>query len=1653
MAFEDDLRVFMENRLQAFDPTIDLGANSPAQVQIIEPTISRFGTDPFSVDIPTFMRDRLVQEFPELAADEAGLLEDLFTEPLQLLLEPFKREIELTRINQSVENASLLSDDEADALGSNFFETREEGDFAGGLVRLFFAAPTTSRITTDRQVTSRQGFAYFPTENTFITSAQMIFNRDGTQFFVDISVRAEEAGDTFNVIAGDITSIDDVEGVIRVSNPTAFTTGQPRETNEDYLDGIPQALTERSLVTKRGVTTRTPDLFGSEVRAIQVVGAGEEGMDRDILTGTGEGFVHMVGTCSFFGNMVFLGSLVYKDDGPDNNVVLQVGDSIRLILDVGSDPDRIVNEAIITDFISTGVGTAAEKHILFLDQALVTLIGSSGTGASIAILKAGFITISGIPGGIAANVTVPDGQVHLGGHTDVMVRPSADSQQEGVVPNLTSGEPLMALLDIVTTSGDNKASSAGSSFVTAEVKAGDLLVIESGTSAGSYKILSVGSPDTDFDIRVDSLFTIAETGLRARVVRTINVDLVEPKVPKVPFTASPVSDLRTTVGSALFRLLSTDLQTLGAAIGDTIRVLSGTSAGDYIIRSFDSVLGGQGPVVDRAAASSEAGLLYEVFTVSDGLSFPLVRVRSLEVLDSTNQGTGIAVPYGDAVDVRALCDLEGAGNSFRVLSNQLIMFPDASLLWGSDGGTLPEVFASTTFAGDDASYSKGLKPKDGRIRTASSGGGNPISTTELNFPPFLYNGRRDAFIALTTEEDPNFTDTNTIPSAPGEHRTSPLAEASIGDSLVILDGPNAGSFTIKDVRVLDMWSKSTDGHRKVALIQVDQEMRIDPIRSFIDYITDVGSESVVTAVELADYIEEATRFFSASGFFEDILIPRVLGSMTSQGFTVTTEEVRELVIGLASTGYETGQSANGTLRMFFQEPVSAELFFGEDDPTTFQAVQNTALNYRLDPKLPPAQILPEADEETPPTEWARDLAIRDESPRLNAFHVNGSSFALQGILTGDIIEYHRAINDLPSRKDMLSSWLCVTQAGSNIVRMIVPKANNGEGLENDILPEPGHLFFIDSGPDIGAYVVTEVFDTNDLTSSPPSIQFKLDKALTHSTEVFPPVTDMDHTSQAKSVLVTIGNDFTSPMALIGATLSVDLGGLVLTHTFVSNPADIDALVAEIAGGPIVSGGKVEVTKDVDELVLRSTLSTYPDEELFIRSASTGIGVGLIQYTALQADGRHLSALASSGTKRLIADVFSSGWSIDQWVSVFAANDGTPGAAILSDGEDESYLGTFKVVAVGTISGGPRDSEPFIELDREVDFAADANVRWVRHAAPTQTPATTTDGGKELASTFVRGRMYREVPEQRTISIPWGTASVNPIDDLSEEEIKVGTVSADDFITGSGSSGFSHKMPYRIIREGVKRISSTAMASQRSGALYFMDVPVIGIGVLEELNITPAIGLTLEGRFNIAGYTLRVDDENFSYSVDEGVSLILPGSVLPVGSTPGLDNEISLAGQNLQINYDNAPLVASIQQFYDSPLDRVVVANTLVRHFLPSYVFLDINYVGGDGESVVAAELIDHINSVDPDLNELVVDSLVEIVKQRNADQVRLPINIIVLTHGVDRRIRGSQSEDVVGGQNIPTFRGTFNQTFFIPGPDTSAETVRPDGEQVFLVRL
>ncbi len=1649
MAFEDDLRNFLEGRLIAYDPAIDLSANSPAQLKIITPTIERFGEDPFSTDIPTFIRDRMVQEFPDMSADNAGMLEDILAKPLQMLLEPFKREIELVKIGASVANADIMADSEAEALGANWFTDRDSGDYSNGPVRIFFAQPTTTRVSTDKRVYTNDGRAYFPIQNYYITAQQMAFNRQGTFYFLDVSVRAEATGDEYNVGPGDIVGIEEVPGVIKVSNLTSFISGNASETNSEYIGRIESSLTERSTVTKRGILARVTAEFDS-VRALQVIGAGEEGMNRDILTGTGQGFLHIAGTAIVFGDWLWVSSVVYRDDGPDDSITPQPGDTVRFHPTTPAPPATAVVEAKIQSIL-------AADNLFLLDTSPYGA-GVTQNGA-FAILKPGTISISNVPGGIAEGIEVADDTVHLGGHTDIFARPNQDAEVQTTIGNVTDDDPIIAITDLeVPTANQNLVHSDSSDFITLGVVPGDLLVIETGAGfAGTYQILEVVSAT---DLRVSSIFSLAlisPSFLRARIVRNIRLDLVAPKIPKLPFTNSPVSDLTTNVGSNEFNFASINIQDYSAKVGDTINILEGPDAGEFTIIGFGLVAGAVN--VDRVATATGANLSYEVYTKQTGIVRPLVRVKGIEVLDSTGQATGITVPYGDAVDIRSDCDLEGAGEDKTTYDKQLLVFPDFLTEWGSGALAADPVGLGSVTNATDARYTLGLAAADGVIRKVDNDASNQIQTTEINVPPFLYNGRRDKLIALVSHDDNNYPTT-----IAGTHKTSDIAEAKIGDSLTINDGPNQGKYLIIDLRVLELWGKADQGHRKVALIQVDPPLKSDPIRTGLDIIDYDNGSQFYSAAQLFGFLQYAADWDNVSGFYSTF-ITKLRSSLASLGVTIASDDdLKAIFDPVLRTSYTVGPSAKGTFRAYFLDPVSCEFKTGLD-PTTFDLAADGSKKFRIALGQDPAQIIPESITSTSPALWDRDLVLRD--PQDSYVYLSSSpSLAVRGVREGDSLEFYSAINDLPSRLNMSSSWMCVTQAGSNVVQLIIPQSDstspeNYGGADNFTELSPGQLFFLDSGPDAGAYVITKVLDS-DWLSNPPVLRVQLDQPLTHTTESFPvlstvntPPAQMDFASGLPAYVQ--GTDITFPATLNGKWVDVDVssdGGLTyntVSHQFAAADPynDIAAVLADInADGAFTSW--TTATNDGDKLIFYgyfvgslgririSSGPTAPSAHADLGLTDGQVGIGGFKGGATK-----------PGTKKVYGSDLSS-FLVNDWVTLYAAKSD----AIITAGEDEAVIGTYKVTAVGTdtLAPGWASYQNYIELDRTSDFPAGdpIEVRWLRHGEPDSEPANTSDGGKEISDQFVRFRMYSSVSKTLTVSsIPWATATIHPLLSTSEQQIELSSPVVD---TGNNERNYAHKAPFRIVRPDVIRISSTEMATQRENALYYVDLPVVGYGPGEEMNVSPDDGFVFSGNVKIEGYTLQVDDEIFSYSMKEELHLVLPNSVLPVGSTAELNNLFNLSGQNLQITYNNAPVVEDLQAFFDSSLDRVTAASMLVRHFLPGYVFLDAVYAGGSVESVVATEIINYVNNIDPDTAEIRTDLIKDAITRRGATTVDLPLTVIVLFHGTDRRIRGMRSTKSVGIGDTPFFEGNFLQTYFIAGPDTSRTTTRPSGEQVFLRR-
>jgi len=340
--------------------------------------------------------------------------------------------------------------------------------------------------------------------------------------------------------------------------------------------------------------------------------------------------------------------------------------------------------------------------------------------------------------------------------------------------------------------------------------------------------------------------------------------------------------------------------------------------------------------------------------------------------------------------------------------------------------------------------------------------------------------------------------------------------------------------------------------------------------------------------------------------------------------------------------------------------------------------------------------------------------------------------------------------------------------------------------------------------------------------------------------------------------------------------------------------------------------------------------------------------------------------------------------------------------------------------------------------------ADINLHWGITEPPSETsfPTSSVGGRSELIG--VRPiRLYKGTPVETQIwTVPPVVLSADSVAIVRTEEI------------GGVRQGV--KQPYEVVRKGWTGISSPKMASQgRINGLYYADIPVVSLGHTAAHNAPSGARAEPEfGTYASDGYWFDVRDPNLTFSPREQTDLVFSTHMLPTTSTPLQGNRVPLLGKTVTIDYDYSPLVDRVQGLFSSESDRNLCSETLVRHFLPSYIYIDGRYQGTATPGSIASRMRDQITSLNP-TDELTVSSLEQAFAANQVSNYSHPITLIAISHDWDRRIVESSSEDRLGDLTLD-FNGTNRTTYFIPGTDRSSAATEeeiPDGERIYLASV
>jgi hypothetical protein len=709
-------RDLLEKLITDYDDSADVSIGGPYDTHIITPILERLDPDPLETDFPSFARQILRDEYPDLEFEEGDALNTAVAKPMQLLMRPVLDQLSVILRNGSLKNYKSMDSDEIDDLLSNMFWQRPSGGYASGPIKIYFANPITVQIGSGNVCTTKTGLRFVPTLPYSITADVMLSNKEGNLYYMTAYVTAEEPGSDYNILKESIVSISGLPSAVSIKNTRKFSGGIDTYSDDEAVDAAKLAITERTLTSNNGIITLlTSTLPG--IRHAYTVGFHDDEMKRDIIKGGSAGEIVVWGRdahiiedgdfddasqyVEFYATDVtdYLGPIgevegfVLNIGGVDYTVTEVVAtNQIKVTTDIEYPPARpalvsdtdlitssgsaIIRSATPLNFVNLFV---SEGHAIEITSGadvgyykIIEVYGSSyqylrlasdltATAAGIAYtipygyhwtLRKKTLSLSEIPYGFVDSDDEIASEVHIGGMTDIHLAGELEERTMNLLA-LSDQDPYYELTFGYTGIANNIMYPAAALPDGNGIEVGDMVEMLDGDGAGTYRITDIVGPN----LYVTPDPNAAAGTTRCKFSRTIDIELSDPIYSKYE-----ASDLVATIGSnVITTAAATGFTALGVIVGDYVRIPSGDDKGDWIITAISGT-GGQILTVNHTFTKSYTSLAFEVLSKQDAIDLPVVDIETVELLDTNNESTGEYIPYGKPLDVRALGPFTNIGH-------------------------------------------------------------------------------------------------------------------------------------------------------------------------------------------------------------------------------------------------------------------------------------------------------------------------------------------------------------------------------------------------------------------------------------------------------------------------------------------------------------------------------------------------------------------------------------------------------------------------------------------------------------------------------------------------------------------------------------------------------------------------------------------------------------------------------------------------------------------------------------------------------------------------------------------------------------------------------------------------------------------------------
>jgi hypothetical protein len=405
-----DIRNLIETKLAEFDSSLDISEGSDLQRNVIQPVVDALGVDPLSVDTRTFLVAKLTELFPDDVIARGSAVNDILIGAAQLFFEGYRRELSAVRNASSILNIDTLTDDDASGLAANWFVSRANGTKASGSVTVTLDSANSLSISpATTTFYTASGTRFVPVAATLYTTEQLLALQVGTRRYeAVINVVAVDRGAAGNVGAGTITRATGINNLVSVRNDNALAGGADRDTTQYLLSSkLPRAISERSLVTARGIGARLSGSITGLLR-YQVIGMGDAEMTRDRVEVDVGGTPLLTGLLFTYGAYTLITGVPLGQD-------VQAGDIVVATQLDGSSSSVRVNRVLAQESTSPLYTTGATYIVELAEQSV---------GAQRVVVQR--------PASATLGETRVGSDVGLGGRTDVYIRSERTTNSSSV---------------------------------------------------------------------------------------------------------------------------------------------------------------------------------------------------------------------------------------------------------------------------------------------------------------------------------------------------------------------------------------------------------------------------------------------------------------------------------------------------------------------------------------------------------------------------------------------------------------------------------------------------------------------------------------------------------------------------------------------------------------------------------------------------------------------------------------------------------------------------------------------------------------------------------------------------------------------------------------------------------------------------------------------------------------------------------------------------------------------------------------------------------------------------------------------------------------------------------------------------------------------